>query len=292
MKRDVLKLDLSKNDGASAGRIARMFARLRAEGRAGFVPFLNFGDPEPSLTLPLLESLARAGADLIELGIPFSDPMADGPVLQRSAERALAAGATLRGCLDAVAEFRRRSDVPVILFGYYNPVFRYGVERLAADARAAGADGFLCVDLPPEESADLDRAARSQGQDLIYLLAPTSTLERMRKVLSRARGFVYFVAVTGVTGVRAALPENLETLVRSVKRLTPLPVGVGFGISTPEQAAGVATFADAVIVGSAIARVIEGTARRDDVVPAVERFAASLAEAVRGARTIGVEERR
>jgi len=272
---------------ASAGRIARTFARLRAEGRAGFVPFLTFGDPEPSLTLPLLLSLARAGADMIELGIPFSDPMADGPVLQRSSERALARGATLRGCLDVVAEFRRQSDVPVILFGYYNPLFRYGVEKIAADARAAGADGFLCVDLPPEEATDLDRAAKNVGLDVIYLLAPTSTLERMRKVLARARGFVYFVAVTGVTGTRSQLPENLETLVRSVKRLTPLPIGVGFGISTPEQSARVATFADAVIVGSAIARVIEGTPRGEDVVPAVERFVASLAEAARTARAVG-----
>ena len=268
-----------------------MFARLRAAGRAGFIPFVNFGDPEPGLTLPLMLALARAGADLIELGVPFSDPMADGPVLQRSAERALARGATLRGCLDVVAEFRRQCDVPVILFGYYNPLFRYGVERIATDARAAGVDGFLCVDLPPEESADLDRAVRPEGLDLIYLLAPTSTLGRMQKVLSRARGFVYFVAVTGVTGVRSSLPENLETLVRSVKRLTPLPIGVGFGISTPEQATRVAGFADAVIVGSAIARVIETTAL-DDVVDAVERFVGSLAEATRGARTTSGEAHR
>jgi tryptophan synthase alpha chain len=277
-----------KRNGASGGRIARAFTKLRTEGRAGFVPFLTFGDPEPSLTLPLLLALARAGADLIELGVPFSDPMADGPVLQRSAERALAGGATLRGCLDVVAEFRRQSDVPVILFGYYNPLFRYGLQAIAADARAAGADGFLCVDLPPEESADLDRSARAEGLDLIYLLAPTSTLERMRKVLSRARGFVYFVAVTGVTGVRSSLPENLETLIRSVKRLTPLPIGVGFGISTPEQARRVATFADAVIVGSAIARVIE-TTPREGVIAAVEQFVGSLAEATIAARAVGAE---
>src|SRR5882724_1604232 len=225
-------------------RIADKFAELRSRGAVGFIPYLTFGDPEVDWTVPLLEALDRAGADLIEVGVPFSDPMADGPVLQRSAERALAGGATLRGCLDVVAEFRRQSDVPLILFGYYNPLFRYGVERIAADARAAGADGFLCVDLPPEEANDLERAARTEGLDLIYVLAPTSTLERMRKVLSRARGFVYFVAVTGVTGVRSTLPENLETLIRSVKRLTPLPIGVGFGISTPEQAACVATFAD------------------------------------------------
>jgi tryptophan synthase alpha chain len=256
------------------------------------VPFVTFGDPEPGLSLALLESLSRAGADLIELGVPFSDPMADGPVLQRAAERALSAGATLRGCLDTVADFRRVSDVPIVLFGYYNPIFRYGSERFASDARAAGVDAILCVDLPPEESGELDRASRRDGLDLIYLLAPTSTLARMRRVLSRARGFVYFVAVTGVTGVRAALPENLERLVGSVKRLTPLPVGVGFGISTPEQAARVATFADAVIVGSAIARVIEERATERDVTAAVEAFAASLAAAVHGARAAGAEEQR
>ena len=262
------------------------------------MPFVTFGDPEPGLSLALLESLSRAGADLIELGVPFSDPMADGPVLQRAAERALSAGATLRGCLDTVADFRRVSDVPIVLFGYYNPIFRYGSERFASDARAAGVDGILCVDLPPEESGELDRASRREGLDLIYLLAPTSTLSpatgagTLRRVLSRARGFVYFVAVTGVTGVREALPENLERLVGSVKRLTPLPVGVGFGISTPEQAARVATFADAVIVGSAIARVIEERATERDVTAAVEAFAASLAAAVHGARAAGAEEQR
>jgi tryptophan synthase alpha chain len=271
-------------------RIARKFAELRAQGAAGFVPYLTFGDPSPEVTLALLDALERAGADAIELGVPFSDPMADGPVLQRAAERALAAGATLRSCLDVVAEFRRHSSIPIVLFGYYNPLFRYGIDRVAADARAAGADGFLCVDLPPEESADLDRASRAVGLDLIYLLAPTSTLDRMRKVLSRARGFVYFVAVTGVTGVRSEIADNLETLVRSVKRLTPLPVGVGFGISTPEQAAKVATFADAVIVGSAIARVIEDTSDRSQTVAAVESFAASIARAVRGARVDGTEQ--
>lgn len=256
------------------------------------MPYLTYGDPQPALTLPLLGALERAGAALIELGVPFSDPMADGPILQRAAERALGRGATLRGCLDVVAEFRRQSEVPVILFGYYNPLFRYGVDRVAADARAAGADGFLCVDLPPEEAGPLDGAARAQGLDLIYLLTPTSTLDRMQKVLSRARGFVYFVSVAGVTGVRATLPENLETLVRSVRRLTPLPIGVGFGISTAEQAARVAGFADAVIVGSAIARAIEQSPGGSPVIEAVESFASSLATAVREARRVETEENR
>jgi tryptophan synthase alpha chain len=284
---------VSGNGKASrSSRIGRRFEELRSRREAAFVPYLTYGDPDPALTLPLLQALERAGAALIEVGVPFSDPMADGPVLQRAAERALRRGATLRGCLDVVAEFRRQSEIPIILFGYYNPVFRYGVDRVAADARAAGADGFLCVDLPPEEAGPLDGAARAQGLDVIYLLTPTSTLDRMQKVLSRARGFVYFVSVAGVTGVRAALPENLETLVRSVRRLTPLPIGVGFGISTPEQAARVAGFADAVIVGSAIARTIEQSPGGTLVIQAVESFASSLSAAVRDARRAETEESR
>lgn len=267
-----------------SGRIERKFAELRGRGEAAFVPYVTGGDPEPAFTLALLRELERAGADLIELGVAFSDPMADGPVLQRSAERALVAGATLRGALDVVAEFRKESELPVVLFGYYNPLFRYGTERIAAAARAAGVDGFLCVDLPPEEARDLDEPARAAGLDVIYLLAPTSTPERVRLVVSRARGFVYFVSVTGVTGVRAMLPENLETLVGAVRRQTPLPVGVGFGISTPEQARRVACFADAVIVGSAIARVIEEAPRTAELVSRVGAFAADLKAAIREAR--------
>jgi tryptophan synthase alpha chain len=265
------------------GRIGRKFADLRRRNEAAFIPFLNFGDPEPALTLRLLREIERAGADLVEIGIPFSDPMADGPVLQRSAERALGAGATLRGALDVVTEFRRESELPVILFGYYNPLFRYGVEKIAADARAAGADGFLCVDLPPDEARDLDRAARANGLDLIYLLAPTSTPERLRVVLSKARGFVYFVSVLGVTGVRSSLPENLEGLVSGVRRETQLPIGIGFGISTPEQAGRVAAFADAVIVGSAFARILEESPAAD-VVQRVGLFASTMKEAIRRAR--------
>jgi tryptophan synthase alpha chain len=265
-----------------SSRLERKFAALRSRGEAAFVPFLTCGDPHPEQTLNLLRALERAGADAIEIGVPFSDPMADGPVIQRSSERALAHGTTLRTALDVAAAFRRESDLPLILFGYYNPVFRHGAERLAKDALAAGIDALLCVDLPPDESEELDRWLRAGGIDLIYLLAPTSTLERVRRVLSRARGFVYFVAVAGVTGVRATLPQNLETLVGSVRRLTRLPIGVGFGISTPEQAASVAGFADAVIVGSAIVRVIE-EAPAGEAAARVEAFAASLKQGIRTA---------
>ncbi|MEA2626782.1 MAG: tryptophan synthase alpha chain [Candidatus Binatota bacterium] len=236
------------------------------------------------MTLRLLGELERAGADLIELGVPFSDPMADGPVLQRAAERALRAGTTLRTVLDVTATFRRGSDVPLVLFGYTNPYLRYGPERFARDAREAGADGVLCIDLPPEESAELEAPLRENGLDLIRVLAPTSTLDRMRTVLRGARGFVYFVSVAGVTGARTELPLNLEQLFGSVRRLTRLPVGVGFGISTPEQAAGVAAFADAVIVGSAIARRIEEARAAGDVEERVVELVSALGAAVHGAR--------
>ena len=267
-------------------RIETVFARLRQEQRAAFVPFLTHGDPNPAVTLPLLRELVRSGADLIELGIPFSDPIADGPVLQRASERALAHGVSLRGVLDTVASFRSESDVPVVLFGYYNPIFRYGVERVATDAREAGADGFLCVDLPPEESADLDRAARREGLALIYLLAPTSTPARIERVVSKARGFVYFVSVAGVTGVRQGVPADLEERVAAVREHTGLPIGVGFGISMPEQAARIATFCDAVIVGSVLSRAIE-EAGPENAVARVGELASALARATHGARSGG-----
>jgi tryptophan synthase alpha chain len=267
-------------------RIDAVFTNLKARNEAAFVPFLTYGDPEPTATLPLLRELVRAGADLIELGVPFSDPMADGPVLQRAAERALAQGATLRGALDTIATFRRESDVPIILFGYYNPIFRYGLERVARDAHQAGADGFLCVDLPPEESADLDRAAKREGLALIYLLAPTSTPDRIRRVVSKARGFIYFVSVLGVTGVRATVAANLDELVASVRGYTELPVGVGFGISTPEQAERVARVADAVIVGSELSRTIE-EAGPDAAIERIGVLASSLARATHEARRRG-----
>ena len=238
-------------------RIAETFAALGARGQVALVPYFTAGDPDLPTTRDLVRAAVAEGADVIELGVPFSDPMADGPVLQRSAARALAAGTTLPRVLELVAKLRSEIAQPIVLFGYYNPFFRYGVERIAADAAAAGADGFLCVDLPPEEAADLRAAAHGAGLDLIALLAPTTPIARVRTIARAASGFLYFVSVLGVTGARAELPAELPALVRGARAVTRLPLGVGFGVSRPEQAAWIAGFADAVIVGSALARLLE-----------------------------------
>ncbi|HZP41386.1 MAG TPA: tryptophan synthase subunit alpha [Candidatus Binatia bacterium] len=245
-------------------RIADMFARRRARRDAALIPFFTVGDPDLATTRDLVRAALAEGADAIELGVPFSDPMADGPVLQRAASRALAAGTTLPRVLELVGELRREyPDPPFVLFGYYNPFFRYGVDAIARDAAAAGADAFLCVDLPPEEGADLREAAGAHGLDLIATLAPTTPPARIRTIARAASGFLYFVSLLGTTGVRAALPPELPARVARVRGLTDLPVGVGFGVSQPEQAAWIAGFADAVIVGSALARLVETAGPRD-----------------------------
>ncbi len=263
-------------------RIAETLAARRAQGRAALIPYLTAGDPSPATTPALVRAAIDAGADLIELGVPFSDPMADGPVLQRSSARALAAGTSLTRVLEMVAELRRAVATPIVLFGYYNPFFRYGVEAIARDAAAAGADGVLCVDLPPEEAGDLRAAVEAVGLDLIALLAPTTPAPRVRRIARTASGFLYFVSVLGVTGARATLPEELPGLVAAVRDATTLPVGVGFGVQSPEQAAWVARFADAVIVGSALARVIEDSPT-DEAPARVGAFVGELAAAMRAA---------
>jgi tryptophan synthase alpha chain len=262
-------------------RIAETFAALRSRGEVALIPYITAGDPDLDTTFQLVHELARQGADLIELGVPFSDPMADGPTHQRAAERALRSGTSLGRVLELVQNLRRALTVPLILFTYYNPVFRYGGERFARDTRQAGADGVLCVDLPPEEADELKRETDRQDLDLIFLLAPTSSLSRVRIVLTRARGFVYYVAVTGVTGARAMLPPDLSEMVRRIRAISPVPVGVGFGISSPEQAAQVASVADAVIVGSALSQIIETQSGQPDVVERVGAFVGNLKLAIR-----------
>jgi tryptophan synthase alpha chain len=269
--------------GDSPSRLGARFAALRARDEAAFVPFLMGGDKGLDTTLRLAEELVAAGADVIELGVPFSDPMADGPVHQRAAERALRAGATVHRLLELVVELRRRSDVPVVLFGYANPFYRFGPEQLAEAAARAGVDALLCVDTPPEEADELRLPLRARGLDMIFLLAPTSTPARIRRVLGVASGFVYFVAVTGVTGVKAADPAAIETLVRRIRSKTTLPVGVGFGISNPEQAARLASFSDAIIVGSWLSRLVEEAPDADAAVERVGRAARELKAATRRA---------
>jgi tryptophan synthase alpha chain len=262
-------------------RIADSFAKLRARGEVALIPYITAGDPDLDTTVHLVHELAERGADLIELGVPFSDPMADGPTNQRAAERALRSGTSLARVLDAVQTLRRSVHLPLILFSYYNPIFRYGGARFARDAQQAGVDGVLCVDLPPEEADELKRETDRYDVDLIFLLAPTSSLARVRTVLTCARGFVYYVAVTGVTGVRSTLPSDLDDMVRRIRAISPVPVGVGFGISSPAQAARVARMADAVIVGSAISQLIETYSGQPDLVDRVGAFVFELKQAVR-----------
>lgn len=235
------------------GRIARRFARLRAEGRGGLVTFLTAGDPNPSVSADILKGLPAAGADLIELGVPFSDPMADGPAIQRASQRALKAGMTVQKTLDMVAGFREGDDeTPIILMGYFNPIHAYGVEQFVEAAAGAGIDGLIVVDLPPEEESELGGPARTHGLDIIFLAAPTTNEVRLPRVLANASGFVYYVSITGITGTASAAAADIEAAVARLKRHTDLPVAVGFGIKTPEQAAAVAAVADAAVVGSAL----------------------------------------
>ncbi|HVO95441.1 MAG TPA: tryptophan synthase subunit alpha [Terriglobales bacterium] len=238
-------------------RIAQTFAELRKRRQAALIPFVTAGDPDLTTTLKIMRALAAAGADAIELGIPFSDPTADGPTIQRSYERALRNPISLTAILGLIRTFRKQSKVPIILFGYFNPLFQFGLKRFVRQAAAAGADGVLCVDLPPEESSELKRCTDSAGLDLIFLLSPMSGPDRLRLVAHQGRGFIYYVSVTGVTGARRSFDKDLRGQVAQVRKASSLPVGVGFGISTPQQAAWIAGFADAAVVGSALVEKIE-----------------------------------
>jgi tryptophan synthase alpha chain len=238
-------------------RIARRFAQLRRQKEMGLVAFLTAGDPDLAATESFVLAMAEAGADVIELGVPFSDPLADGPAIQRSSERALRSGTTLGGVLDLVASIRRKSDVALVLFSYYNPVLQMGLEQFAERAAAAGADGVLITDLTPEEAGDYRRVVASHGLDTIFLAAPTSPDERLVKIAASTTGFLYLISRTGVTGTKDTLPEDLPALVRRVRRVTSLPVAVGFGISLPGHVSVLGGLADAAVVGSALVQEIE-----------------------------------
>ncbi|MDQ1611310.1 MAG: tryptophan synthase alpha chain [Pyrinomonadaceae bacterium] len=257
-------------------RIAETFARQREENRRGFIPFITAGDPTLDATRELIVELARAGATLIEVGVPFSDPMADGPTIQRASERALKNGVGVAEVLSVVADARRETDVPVVLFSYYNPLLQFGAERLCAEARRAGVDGMLVTDLAPEESAEFAATLSRHELDLIFLVAPTSTDVRLERIAERASGFIYAVSRAGVTGVQSATSTEAERLVKRVRDKTKLPVAVGFGISTREQVADVWRYADAAVVGSAIVAEIEKHADAPDLVARVGRFARGL----------------
>jgi tryptophan synthase alpha chain len=238
-------------------RIGRRFAALRAEGRKAFVAFLTAGDPSLERTLEAALALEAAGADVLELGVPFSDPLADGPVIQRASERALQRGTTLAAVLDLVRRLRQSSQLPIVLFSYANPLLRLGLERLARDAAAAGVDGVLVTDLPPEEAGEWIAIARQAELDTIFLVAPTSPDERLRLVAEATRGFLYAISRTGVTGEEQALSADAAPLIARLKALSEVPVVLGFGISTPEQVRAAGAVADGVVVGSALVRFLE-----------------------------------
>lgn len=262
-------------------RIDSTFRDLRRKGSAALIPFLTVGDPDLPTTASLMRAAVESGADMLELGVPFSDPIADGPTLQRSIEFALKAGSSLPRALELVAEFRRKSQVPIVLYGYYNPIFRYGVERFAGDAARAGVDAVLVVDLPPEEVDELYGSIRAAGLHFIFLLTPTSGPDRIAKVLKKASGFVYYVSLTGVTGSAALSIEAVKEAVGRLREFTKLPIGVGFGISTPDQAAAVSQFADAIAVGSALMRTVDQVRGSERVVDEAAAFIRAMKAAMR-----------
>jgi tryptophan synthase alpha chain len=272
------------------GRIEKRFAALKAEGRAGFVAYLTAGDPDLETSTRLLEGLAAAGADLIEIGMPFSDPMADGPAVQAAGLRALKSGMTVKKTLALVRHLRARDpDTPYVLMGYYNPIYRYGAEAFAKDAAAAGVDGLIIVDLPPEEEAELADPATAAGLDLVRLATPTSDEHRLPTIVERASGFIYYVAIAGITGTRAADAAAVRPAVARLRKFTNLPIAVGFGIKNPEQAAEIARAADASVVASVVVDRLAQNLDPDGkpkpgLVDAVLGDFATLAQSVRAAR--------
>lgn len=261
-------------------RIQLAFANAR--GRSAFMPYLPVGYPDLSTSLDLFQTLAEAGADLIEVGVPFSDPLADGPTIQSATQQALANGVTSAQCLDVVRALRARGvATPMLLMGYINPILAYGVDRYVTDAAQAGADGFIIPDLPPDEAGEIEAVCQQQGLAMIYLVAPTSTSERLALAAAHSTGFLYLVSVAGITGARSELPPHLAGFVASVREHTDLPLAVGFGIATPQQASSVAALADGVVVGSALVKQAGGTEPK----VGVRALAASLAQAVHGEMT-------
>jgi len=263
-------------------RLATRFAQLKQQGRVALIPYITAGDPQPAVTVPLMHALVAAGADVLELGVPFSDPMADGPVIQQAAERALKHHVSLHNVLDMVREFRAKdSSTPVVLMGYLNPIEVFGYPAFAKAAAAAGVDGALTVDLPPEEADDFVTVMRAHDLDPIFLLAPTSDAGRIQRILGVASGFVYYVSLRGVTGAAHLDLTEVRSKVNTIKQQTALPVGVGFGIGSPEAAAQVAAFADAVVVGSALVQRVAALAATPDKIPAhAAAFIGSLRVAI------------
>jgi tryptophan synthase alpha chain len=258
------------------GRIEDAFKTLKQQGKKGFIPFITAGDPDLKTTEELLVVLANSGATLIELGVPFSDPMADGPVIQRASERALKHGFSLQAILDTVARARKQIDIPIILFSYYNPLLQFGLKRVAKAVKDALLDGVLVTDLTPEESGEFEAELRANGLDMIFLVAPTSTDERLKLVAQRASGFIYAVSRAGVTGAQSTVSAEAEKLVTRMRQFSELPIAVGFGISNAEQVRDVNRYADAVVVGSAIVAEMERLEGAPEIAERIRKFLTGL----------------
>ncbi|HET9149576.1 MAG TPA: tryptophan synthase subunit alpha [Alphaproteobacteria bacterium] len=272
-------------------RLAVRFAKLRAEARAGFVTFVTASDPDFETSLAIVQGLPKVGADVIELGMPFTDPMADGPAIQAASLRALKAGGSMKRTLELVRRFRDGDkETPIVLMGYFNPIYHYGIGAFVQDAQAAGADGLIVVDLPPEEDAELREPARAAGLHMIRLATPTTDAQRLPKVLAHSSGFLYYVAIAGITGTKSADAAEIERAITRIRASTKLPIAVGFGIRTPEQAAAIGRFADAAVVGTAVvSKIADGLdghgAPGPKLVETVLAFAGDLARGVRRARS-------
>lgn len=263
-------------------RIEPCFAALKERGEKAFIPFITAGDPTLDITEALVLELEKAGADIIEFGVPFSDPLADGPVNQEAAQRALINDVTLEDILACVKSLRTKTQIPIMLFTYYNPVLAYGADALAADAKESGVDGILCVDLPPEEAREYRASFAAQGLDTVFLLAPTSTDERVKLIAEATSGFCYYVSRTGVTGEQSSIESSVQPMVEKIKSLTDVPVAIGFGISNPDQAREIAGYGDGVVVGSAIVRMIGELGDTPDTAKKVGAFVKTLVDATKG----------
>src|SRR5882724_7973173 len=272
---------------SNSTRISNRFAELRASGELGIVAYITAGDPSFDATLKYVLALAEAGSDVIELGVPFSDPLADGPTIQRASERALKSGTTLVGVLDLVRRIRQSSQVPLVLFSYYNPILQMGLEKFASSASSAGADGVLATDLTPEESEDYRRILAAHHLDTIFLGAPTSTDERLRKIAGCSSGFLYLISRTGVTGAKDVLPDDLPALLRRARSVTQLPIAVGFGISLPGHVSVLGGLADAAVVGSALVSEIEKATTANPNAAGIDAAAAALANRIRSLKDAG-----
>ena len=261
-------------------RIEKKFSALQARGEKALICYLTAGDPDLEKTREIILGMEAAGVDCVEIGVPFSDPTADGPIIQAASQRALKNGATLAGILAMIEDLRKSTEIPIVLFGYYNPILSYGTERFAARAKEAGVDGILVVDLPPEEASELRQYTDPQGISFISLIAPTTSTERVKQIAAHATGFLYYISITGVTGTAKPQVEEVKRDVERIRRVTALPLAIGFGISTPQQVAEFAPYADGIVVGSALVKLIEENSNRGDLVAVVSQYAREMKQAI------------